>query len=111
MAHLKYPTMPREIYGADNVAVLVHSGRCAQKTIVRSNPTLATPTSSVRNEGSAITFRRCLGTLVENQAVRSPLSRDRSKHVRISLGFVLYVLAILITVVVIAAKYFGASFP
>jgi hypothetical protein len=30
---------------------------------------------------------------------------------RISLGFVLYVLAILITVVVIAAKYFGASFP
>jgi hypothetical protein len=30
---------------------------------------------------------------------------------RLSLGFVLYVLAILITVVVIAAKYFGASFP
>ena len=30
---------------------------------------------------------------------------------RISLGFVLYVLAVLITVVVIAAKYFGASFP
>jgi hypothetical protein len=30
---------------------------------------------------------------------------------RISLGFVLYVLAVLITVVVIAAKYFGASLP
>jgi hypothetical protein len=30
---------------------------------------------------------------------------------RISLSFVLYVLAVLITVVVIAAKYFGASLP
>ena len=30
---------------------------------------------------------------------------------RLSLGSVLYVIAVVITVVVVAAKYFGASFP
>jgi hypothetical protein len=30
---------------------------------------------------------------------------------RLSLGFVLYVIAVVITVVVVAAKYFDASFP
>lgn len=30
---------------------------------------------------------------------------------RLSVGFVLYVIAVIITVVVVAAKYFGASLP
>jgi hypothetical protein len=30
---------------------------------------------------------------------------------RLSLGFVLYIIAVVITVVVVAAKYFDASFP